>query len=83
MAFRAGIGSFAFAICVLAALSATPSLAQQVKAGDLVIDHAWTRATPGGADVGIGYLTIENKGRLRTNLPARRRRRPRRPSCTR
>jgi copper(I)-binding protein len=62
MAFRAGIGSFAFAICVLAALSATPSLAQQVKAGDLVIDHAWTRATPGGADVGIGYLTIENKG---------------------
>ena len=62
MAFRAGIGSFAFAICVLAALSAMPSLAQQVKAGDLVIDHAWTRATPGGADVGIGYLTIENKG---------------------
>ncbi|MGB3867237.1 MAG: copper chaperone PCu(A)C [Xanthobacteraceae bacterium] len=35
---------------------------QSVKAGDLVISHAWTRATPGGAKVGGGYLTIENKG---------------------
>lgn len=33
-----------------------------VKAGDLVISQAWTRATPGGAKVGGGYLTIENKG---------------------
>lgn len=33
-----------------------------VKAGDLVISNAWTRATPGGAKVGGGYLTIENKG---------------------
>ena len=35
---------------------------QSVKAGDLVISQAWTRATPGGAKVGGGYLTIENKG---------------------
>ncbi|MBN8975183.1 MAG: copper chaperone PCu(A)C [Rhizobiales bacterium] len=35
---------------------------QPVKAGDLVISNAWTRATPGGAKVGGGYLTIENKG---------------------
>ncbi len=35
---------------------------QDVRAGDLVISHAWTRATPGGAKVGGGYLTIENKG---------------------
>jgi copper(I)-binding protein len=33
-----------------------------IKAGDLVISQAWTRATPGGAKVGGGYLTIENKG---------------------
>jgi copper(I)-binding protein len=62
MTFKSSIGSFAFAICALAALCSTLSFAQQVKAGDLVIDHAWTRATPRGADVGIGYLTIENKG---------------------
>jgi copper(I)-binding protein len=62
MTFKSIVVSFAFGICALAALCTTPSLAQQVKAGDLVIDHAWTRATPSGTDVGIGYLTIENKG---------------------
>jgi copper(I)-binding protein len=39
-----------------------PALAQEVKAGDLVITQAWSRATPGGAKVAGGYLTIENKG---------------------
>ena len=36
--------------------------AEDVKAGDLVITQAWTRATPGGAKTGGGFLTIENKG---------------------
>ena len=45
-----------------AALLATPARAQEVKAGDLVITQAWSRATPGGAKIGGGYLTIENKG---------------------
>jgi copper(I)-binding protein len=39
-----------------------PVRAEEVKAGDLVITQAWSRATPGGAKVGGGYLTIENKG---------------------
>ena len=39
-----------------------PARAEEVKAGDLVITQAWSRATPGGAKVGGGYLTIENKG---------------------
>lgn len=39
-----------------------------VKAGDLVISQAWTRATPGGAKVGGGYLTIENKGTVADRL---------------
>jgi hypothetical protein len=30
--------------------------------GDLVITQPWSRATPGGAKVAGGYLTIENKG---------------------
>ncbi len=38
------------------------ALADDVKAGDLVISQAWSRATPNGAKVGTGYLTIENKG---------------------
>src|SRR5471030_2054405 len=39
-----------------------PALAQEFKAGDLVISQAWSRATPGGAKIGAGYLTIENNG---------------------
>ena len=39
-----------------------PAHAQEVKAGDLVITQAWSRATPGGAKIAGGYLTIENKG---------------------
>src|SRR6202158_5196789 len=41
---------------------AAPARAEEVKAGDLVISQAWSRATPGGAKVAGGYLTIENKG---------------------
>jgi copper(I)-binding protein len=47
---------------LLALLSAAPACAQEVKAGDLVLTQAWSRATPGGAKIGGGYLTIENKG---------------------
>jgi copper(I)-binding protein len=42
--------------------SAAVASAQDVKAGDLVISQAWSRATPGGAKVAGGFLTIENKG---------------------
>jgi copper(I)-binding protein len=36
--------------------------ADDVKAGDLVISQAWSRATPIGAKVASGYLTISNNG---------------------
>jgi periplasmic copper chaperone A len=53
----------AIALTVLfATLFAAPLRAEEVKAGDLVITQAWSRATPGGAKIGGGYLTIENKG---------------------
>ena len=45
-----------------AALLTAPVRAQEVKAGDLVITQAWTRATPNGAKIGGGYFTIENRG---------------------
>jgi copper(I)-binding protein len=38
------------------------ALAHDYKAGGLRIDHPWSRATPGGAKVGGGYLVIENTG---------------------
>jgi hypothetical protein len=52
-----------FALAALVAgLLAVPARAEDVKAGDLVISQAWSRATPGGAKIAGGYLTIENKG---------------------
>jgi hypothetical protein len=50
------------ACAILAGLLTVPARAEQVKVGDLVITQPWSRATPGGAKVGSGYLTIENKG---------------------
>src|SRR6202045_1876900 len=52
----------AIACVMLSCLFAAPALAEEIKAGDLVISQAWSRATPGGAKVAGGYLTIENKG---------------------
>jgi len=55
-------------VLLIAACCAAPARAQEVKAGDLVITQAWTRATPNGAKIGGGYLTIENKGSTRDRL---------------
>ncbi|MBR0715768.1 copper chaperone PCu(A)C [Bradyrhizobium liaoningense] len=49
-------------LALFAAAIAAPATAQEIKAGDLVITQAWSRATPGGAKIGGAYLTIENKG---------------------
>ena len=50
------------AVAMLCGCFAAPVRAEDVKAGDLVITQAWSSATPGGAKIGGGYLTIENKG---------------------
>jgi copper(I)-binding protein len=51
-----------FLLALALALSATPALAQEFKAGDIVVEKPWARATPKGAEVGSGYLAIQNKG---------------------
>lgn len=43
-------------------LAGTATFAHDYKAGPLTIAHPWTRATPSGAKVGGGYLSIENTG---------------------
>lgn len=58
-----------FALLVILA-AAPASRAADVKAGDLVISQEWSRATPGGAKIGAGYLTIENKGAAADRLVA-------------
>lgn len=52
-----------FACCAsLLAMAGLPAQAGDATAGDLVITQAWSRATPGGAKIAGGFLTIENKG---------------------
>ena len=58
--------SFGLALVVATTVSSTR--AEDVKAGDLVISQAWSRATPNGAKIGAGYLTIENKGKTADKL---------------
>jgi copper(I)-binding protein len=53
---------FVAAMVALIAMSGMPS-AHEFKQGDLVIAHPWTRATPGGATVGVGYVSITNNGK--------------------
>jgi periplasmic copper chaperone A len=47
--------------CIVS-LMAGAAAAQEFKVGPLEIDHPWSRATPKGAKVGAGYLTIKNTG---------------------
>ena len=51
-------------VCALLAstLLTPPLCAENAASGNLVIVQPWSRATPNGARVAGGYLTIENKG---------------------
>ncbi len=46
----------------VATLAAPVRAAAQVEAGSLVVLEPWSRATPGAAKVGAGYLVVENRG---------------------
>jgi copper(I)-binding protein len=50
------------------ALLAPAVHAGEITIGNLVVTQAWSRATPGGAPVAGGYLTIENRGSLPDRL---------------
>lgn len=44
--------------CVLT----TSALAGDYRQGDVSVDHPWSRPTPPGTPVGVGYMTIRNHG---------------------
>lgn len=52
--------AFTLTLGLLAIPAAT--LAHDYSRGDLVVDHPWSRATPPGTPVGVGYMTIHNHG---------------------
>ena len=49
-------------------LLSQPLAAHEFKSGDLTIGHPWTRATPAGAKVAGGYLTVTNTGKSADRL---------------
>ena len=56
MITRIGLSAVALVISI------APAAAQEYKAGALQVENPWARATPNGAKVGGGYLTIKNDG---------------------
>ncbi len=51
-----------YLVLALLLLPLTPTQAQQPDANPLAITQAWSRATPGSAQVASGYMTITNNG---------------------
>jgi copper(I)-binding protein len=61
---RSAASGFCMGLLAAASLTAaaTPSLADTYKVGPHIVTHVWARATPPGAKVAGGYLTIQNTG---------------------
>lgn len=55
-------------VAAILAVTTAGAVAQSYKAGMLEITRLWSRATPGGARVGAGYLTITNRGKQSDRL---------------
>jgi|GEM_PF-480917 len=47
---------------------AAQAQAHDYKAGALIIHHPWSRVTPGGAGIGVGFMTITNSGKSADRL---------------
>lgn len=63
--FKRSFSGIAF--LVFAALG-LPAAADEFKVGDITIEQPWSRATPKGAKVAVGYLVIHNHGALADRL---------------
>jgi copper(I)-binding protein len=50
------------ALALVLAASPTSAIAQEFKAGDIVIEKPWARATPRGAEVAGAFAVIRNEG---------------------
>ena len=51
-----------FGFSILAGTLSTPALAHEYTEGNITIDHPWSRPTPPGVPMGVGYMAITNHG---------------------
>ncbi len=54
--------AFASALTVASIIGIAKGHAHEVKIGDIVIEHPWSRQSPMKADVAAGFMTITNTG---------------------
>ncbi|MCA3554771.1 copper chaperone PCu(A)C [Aestuariivirga sp.] len=54
---------FASALTLASAIGIAPGDAHEIKLGNIVIHHPWSRQSPRAADVAAGYMTIANTGK--------------------
>ena len=66
MKFMSSITFQAIALVILSAVNVTHAPAQQVKAGDLVLDHAWARATQAPKSA-AAFSLLRIRARLQTS----------------
>jgi copper(I)-binding protein len=55
--------AFAAALSASAVLGLAAAQAHEIKLGNLVIHHPWSRQSPAAADVASGFMTITNTGK--------------------
>ena len=55
--------AFASALSLAALFSLADAQAHEIKLGNLVIHHPWSRQSPAAADVAAGFMTITNNGK--------------------
>ncbi|SFR55168.1 hypothetical protein SAMN04488073_2720 [Marinobacter gudaonensis] len=53
---------FRLSLPMLLMLLALPAVAHDYRQGILSIDHPWSRPTPPGTSMGVGYMAISNTG---------------------
>ncbi|HEY9119244.1 MAG TPA: copper chaperone PCu(A)C [Marinobacter sp.] len=51
-----------FGFTIVAGTLSTSALADEYTAGNITIDHPWSRPTPPGVPMGVGYMAITNHG---------------------
>lgn len=56
------VAGFLAALPAVTNLAVNPAVAHEFKAGTLLLNHPWTRATAKGAEMGGGFVTIVNTG---------------------
>jgi copper(I)-binding protein len=59
---RLGFAAIALAALAIVSVPTQRAVAAEYKAGEITVGDPWSRATPGGAKVGAGYLSIKNSG---------------------